>query len=708
MADQLVSLDRDAAVSHITRKGKSSESIKIVGAYLETVSAEGAAVYSGGVKAYWGDYVLTCDTLVHFLSSNSFYAEGAVVIEHPQLTLTCLRLWVNFEAETGYAEEVKVIQPLSPDMFLNTFLVLRSDFVSLLGPGDYYAEGNSISTCVFEPPDYAVYSPDVRYSAGSISAKRNVIKVGKFPVFYVPSLNLGGSGSGRAPVSVAFGRTSYLGLYLKVGLRVWRTEHFDYFANLGYFSARGYSLGSTTFYDYGKTQGRLRTFYIPDSNDGDYREKRYAFDYNHRTDFSLGSALDNLSLTAEAHRRSDLIVEKDFYRREWFAEKDPEDYINLQQTWDASSVSLLTRVRLNNYEATSVYTPEVRWNIYSYPWGGLRVKLDTATGYVNRTEVAPTAGMDDYRTRADAGVEYPLVFGNLATLVPEVGVRYRMYGNPEPGNHRTNEQVYARASLYSRLAGSPWLSSGGDRGVRHVVLAGVDFNVASTPSANPGTVDLFDEFDPMYEDISVKLFLTNVIEEKKRKGTGYEYFDLLMIRLENKIYSPCQERDLLNYGRTEGPLSGIWRLRLSQSFYFLGDFDYDWHEGWFATTGNKAGWNITPFLSLEGSVRFVKRNPFFGGNETTDVTSVVHFDASEKWYYDFGFSRLSTPGYATHNDYFTTIYRRGHDFISAVTLGDSDGKFYFEIAVYPKFAMPDRLPEQTYSTHTLVRPDLFR
>ncbi|MDZ7816314.1 MAG: hypothetical protein U5N86_10040 [Planctomycetota bacterium] len=65
------------------------------------------------------------------------------------------------------------------------------------------------------------------------------------------------------------------------------------------------------------------------------------------------------------------------------------------------------------------------------------------------------------------------------------------------------------------------------------------------------------------------------------------------------------------------------------------------------------------------------------------------FDSGGKWFHELGYSKLFTPQLTyDYEDTSLTVYRRGRDLTSAVTLGYDDDGTYFYFSIVPRFYSP--------------------
>ncbi len=686
--EALVSLDRSslAGISSLGGGSLKGGPLTISSEFCETREGGGVIVYSGGVTVRWDRYTLYAETVVFYPESSSFYAGGCVTVDAPGMALCCSSLWADLDHSLAYAENVRLHLGVRSEWITeDILLVFLSQRAAMFGEGEFAAVDNKFSTCTFSPPHWQFDTPDIYVSrSGVAEARKGVVRIGRLPVMYFPRVSVGTGGAGGTPVKVGFGRTSWLGAFVRVQLRAAVTGPATHYALLDYFSRRGWGLGSFHRYSFPSGHsGSFRAWYIRDENDDDYVERRYEFELYHRGVVRFGGPFDSTVLTAEVHRRSDLVVHKDFFRPEWLVEKDPESYVNLQQDWNASSLSLVTKVRLNRYLTETEYLPRLDWHGYGFPLGGGVLRSAAGAGFLRRSPASENGGPEGLRAWSDLTWELPLRWRNKAAFVPAAGVKARAYSGLDGLEHDQNALAFVSLSAATRLVGEPHLS--GERGWRHVLLPSIELTATTSPTLDPAELPPFDAVDRLYEERSVAVVLTSVFETKYPTADGHGYRDKFLLRLRNKIYARCDARDELNDGETLGPLNAYFRFRFDKVFV-IGDADYDWNDAAFPTAGVRVGWNARPSLSFEWGARYIRRNVYFSGDDTFDTRVGVRWRSAKKWFYAARYSRLFTPGYEHDVENVSlTIARRGHDFTFTFTFGIEDGDGFLYFSFSPNF-----------------------
>ncbi len=696
--------DGDDVVDGMGTHFNSPEDLQLFGKFSETRNGGKTLVLSGGVTAIWGDFTLTSANAVYDKTIGSFYASGSVVVVHEDFVLIAEKLWLDLEDDSGYAIKAKIYAGFDRgDQADDLMLVLQSEEICIIN-GEFIARDNRIASTPLDPPSISVKTPLIRIDrARCLSTEACKIKLGDFTVFYLPAMKLNtsssGGGGGEQPFRISFGSTSYLGMFIRTQVRAFSVSGFTNYAIADYFTERGIGVGLLSVYKFDDHAGRLRSYYIYDNNDDQYFEKRYEFELTHRGTVDFGSIFDDIELTAELHRRSDPIVHKDFFRYEWLVEKNPESYINLQRSWDSSSISLLNRMRVNNFEHYTNYSPQLSYALYGAKIGFGEVRVAVGADHLERKNPTGINEPETERFWTNAVYELPVKIADKFVVTPWVGASSRLYSDASKGKELENSMASAGLVVSTRLvSGTFGLKENGDA-FRHTIHPRIELLATSKPTALAGETDIYDYRDVSYEELSANLVLTNAIESRKTVNNRLVYSDRFLIRIENKFYAECDAKDDLNFGRTTGDLNSYFRIGLDR-FFVIGDFDYDWYDKNLPTYGMRFGYNATDRLSFEWGLRYINDNPWFSNEETTDTDFTVRWYATQKWYYIAEYSRIFTPRHTgEYEDVSLTVVRRGAEFSAAFTFGVDEEGSYFFFSIYPNFA---------YTIETRLKPQNYR
>ncbi|MDZ7816315.1 MAG: hypothetical protein U5N86_10045 [Planctomycetota bacterium] len=601
------------------KSSESSEKITIHGTYTESADGGRYFLFSGGAYIIYGDIVLHAPSIIYDSERDAYYAFGGVSATHPQVLLTCDSMYIEAENEYGFARNVRVLYKTDREnRFENLTILFESEHVFISDEGNFKAKESVVAASPFSPPDIYLDIPEITFNeSGIVRAKAAVLRIIGLPVLYLPSISSGTGEGGGMPLTVDFGRTSYLGLYLRGRVKVGSLKGVGVHLVGGLFEKRGIGYGGYFDYDYGHSRGNLRAFFINDGNEGEYVENREELEYYHRSDFSLTEALDELTVTLEVHRRSDPVVHRDFFRGQWLREKNPESYVHLQQMWNHGTLAIMARPRINNHEPMLEKLPSITADLYSHRVGPGNVTFSAQSGYLRIRDPEHLYEPSAYRTAATTAYMVPYAIGDAISIVAQAGAKGAIYSDSTDGFEDSQSAPFASVTLSSRLLGD--ISSLGD-GIsrRNVILPSIRIEYVHEPSTEPFGVDIYDSSDLMYEDVSVTFVLTSVLEEKRETAGVATYRDRFLVRLENTVVFNSIARDIENDGDAFGLLNAYFKWNYSDKLFLIGDFDLDWYEFGMTTAGLRVGYNVTERLSVQWGARFIRDNPYFYDQDTTE------------------------------------------------------------------------------------------
>ncbi len=252
-------------------------------------------------------------------------------------------------------------------------------------------------------------------------------------------------------ISYISGRVGYrgrLGAYAELGFHLPVAEGVKLGADVGLYSARGVMAGPSGTYhradEHGAMDGFFRSGYINDSGDrrtdilgAPVPRDRSFFTWEHRQSYG-----EHFSLNGEFNYWSDSEVLRDFRRKEFDRDQQPDSFIEAVYAGANTSLSAFARFHPNSYHRVQERLPELRFDLLpiAAPLGSYQ--------RLNASAVALEAdafGLDPRRrtTRLDAyyGLERPIAPTPWFTVTPVAGGRVTHYTDALGGKNEYTRTI---------------------------------------------------------------------------------------------------------------------------------------------------------------------------------------------------------------------------------------------------------------------------
>ena len=573
---------------------------------MEMTEASFAA--AGNVRITYEGVVLLADRALGWLPRKEAYVEGNVHMITANNEFLCDRGFINWESQEIVFEDFTVrsrdkTKPLT--WYVATPLGMR------IADGTVVAKNATVSTCDYAVPhQYLRVREIVIRPSGTAVIKGVSYYAHGVPLpFYLPAMIVP---AGRPALSASFGTSSRFGTYTRLSAGFDLPVGFDATGTvkLGYFSQRGPAWGLGVDYHTPLiTFGRAEYYTVPDDRGKDVdldtlgTTHRYRYRWQQSIDSPAGWELDT-----ELHKYSDAGFQREYFRDEYFNDKEPENRVYLKHSSDNWAGFIEARVRLNDYLDRTEHLPVAGVRGFSQPLGAgflwtsttelgfLRRKLsevrrrpgDTDASYAQRRELwnafqdlppisaAEQQGEDRTVFRLDTIHEISRPFAiDWLKIEPFAGVRETFYDRRRQDNDSIarNQLFYGSrftTSVYQMYeANSEFLNIDG---IRHIVTPDVVY-VARTAAWGAGRDELIalDETENLRQVDRIALRLRNQFQTR-RNG---KVVDLLDFDLETDAY-PHSNRD--NAGESFSDLRIDTGMRPHDRITLRSLADYDFSE----------------------------------------------------------------------------------------------------------------------------------
>jgi lipopolysaccharide assembly outer membrane protein LptD (OstA) len=503
-----------------------------------------------------------------------FYAEGRLRLENGDQTLEAERAYLNLEDGTILLMRGRLH---SKSNRRGVPLTLAAEEFRKLGKGDMIGKDVTISTCNFHVPDYRMFAKEVviheNWKSGDIEflGVTFMITPFDFPVFYTPYLPVQ-FGSQIPLRKLRYENSKNFGhsVYTKFGLDIAKTrtdedgnvmldkdgepdrDQWGFVGvDLDWMKKRGWGVGPEYEYAWEGYRGFGDTYFIhdkaevPDSEFTDRVQPVPHEDRGRARFFHRQQIWQGLSADAEFHYVSDRNFREEFMEKEFKEDKAPETYLLLRFMEDSFGMTALYRPRINDFQDTVEYLPQVTQSLVAHPvWGGVFLSHHAQYANVRFRKDEDTHGIPQPATnRWDVWETLTLPFSlGPFRFLPFVSGRYTFYDTAPS----TDDWVSRHAAAFgARARVAAWklfpFKSSLLRvdGVRHVASLEARYigQYTSVPRDELWQYDAVDRVDRFEE---VALELRNRFEARN-PDTG-EVYDVLNVGVAIEFY-PDAHRD---------------------------------------------------------------------------------------------------------------------------------------------------------------------
>ena len=405
--------------------------------------------FSGNVAIRHKGFELRADRVRYNAKTGDAQAFGNVALIGEDGTLvTGETLDVNLVERAGRVETV--------DLYTKPFRVI-ADGALLTGGAKkqgqaYDVEGVTLTTCTNEPghfhwsvrADRARIRPDDDVTGWGV-----VPRLFGVPFFYVPyywkDLERHYGFRFQPGYRHSWGGFLLCSYKLPILRDKEAKEFIDNYIFLDYRSARGIAFGDKVQWKFGEDEsdGYLTGYYMPKDDDLPETVSLPEDDPRYRVRFQHNwNATDRDQILMNALYVSDVLVQKDFFRKEYREMTEPDNYATYTHYGDAWSAGLTARARLNDFYEQVERLPEAWFSLVPTELfeSGLYLDNQTSASFLRRQFAERSDG--SYRTastnaipesydafRADTRFEltYPGKYFGWLSLVPRLAYRGTYY-----------------------------------------------------------------------------------------------------------------------------------------------------------------------------------------------------------------------------------------------------------------------------------------
>lgn len=382
-------------------------------------------ILTGNARIVYGNILLTADELRYNTTTNIVTAKGNFVLTQGKRRLVAEEGSINLNTQAMKVQRLRLGEfplYLSGDTAEGTM-----DKMVFTNAMIFFRENASYTP--------SVHAQHLTYTKGKIVSAEG-LRLGLLGGHFIslPHFEQALDADFISYLSGHLGYRGNLGAFAEVGLHLPITPSIQVGADVGLYSARGIMVGPSSRYrrsdDQGSVNGYFESGYIHDS--GDRRTdvlgqpvpaSRSYFQWEHRQQIG-----DHWTISGEYNDWSDSEVLRDFRRRRFNLNQQPDSFLESTYSQDNYSLSAFARFHPNPYHRVQERLPEIRFDLFP---------TALPLGFYERAEASAAVlqsdafGLDPkLRTnRLDAyyGLERPLALAPWFSVTPVAGARATYY-----------------------------------------------------------------------------------------------------------------------------------------------------------------------------------------------------------------------------------------------------------------------------------------
>jgi len=530
---------------------------------LEKVIAEGNVIIE------YGNTTLSCDRITVFTKTKDAFAEGNVRLMEEKGTIEGDNAFYNFDTRLGKMNEANIkaapYYGVAPEVekFPSKFILHNGD----------------ITTCNLDVPHYRMHAREIEILPDEkIIARGVTFLVGDTPMMYTP-FHEHYIKDRRYGLSFTPGQSKEWGTFLLSAYRFYLNDdlrgifHFDWRENKGFGGGIDMELLSEEF-----GNGLFRYYRINEHLRG-YGEvqplfknpKRYKIEYRHKWDID-----DNDQITLEINDYSDANFLKHYYYRQYEIESQPRSYFLYSHSFPNATLSLFLQKRFNQFYTVTEKIPEVKLDISKQKIGESSFYFKHESSVVSLTSRTALTDQDEDTVRVDTynQLSYPFKLA-FFQIEPYAGPRYTYYSKDKSGKEDLFRYVfYTGCNLltkFYRTFDNVKVDSYGleiDK-LRHIITPSLEYTYINDPTLESSRLTAFEGLDSIVQSNTMKVSLENKLQTK-REGQSVDF----MTFITSSLYSFKLE----GYGGRFGDLEFDLELLPNSWMKFWSDANFDFRD----------------------------------------------------------------------------------------------------------------------------------
>jgi len=497
------------------------EPIVVNGDKVEYLYEEKKVVGVKNVVITYKEVRLTCDKIVVDMETKEAIAEGNVELTQRGGILRGEKVHYSFTEEKGTILKAEIRR----EPWYG-----KSDASSKIDDKEYLMDRGYITTCELPNPHYRIQARQIKMFVDErVEARHVIFFLGDMPIFYLPYY-LHPLKDKRPRVTIVPGRNSRWGAYLLTAWRYYFHEWSRGYVHLDWREKKGFAQGVDYKYKFGYFgKGLARLYYTHEDHETTIEEQEAGHsisDDRWRAQLRHKWQIDKDTLAVgEFNRISDRLFIKDYYfNEEYEIESEPETYLSVVRTRPDYTLSLYTRVRIDDFFTVVEKLPEVKMDIRSQRLRNTNFYYKSTTSLAmlqkkfSDTELEPKLRAN--RVHTDQEISYLAKLFRFLTFNPYLRARETWYSEDDNGDTNRLRTVLTLGSKFStkffKVFDYESNMLGLDiNGLRHIVTPSLDYRVTPTPTIKAGYLKQFDDIDAIESQHGVLLSVVNRLQTKR-------------------------------------------------------------------------------------------------------------------------------------------------------------------------------------------------
>ncbi len=549
--------------------------VELNGDQIEFLQAENKMIATGHVVVTKGDTRLTCDRVEFSKDTKVTVADGHVVLTTPQGRIWGDHMRYNFDTMSGEFMEARI--------FADPYYGAGQQ-VAKIDANHIQMTRGYLTTCDLDKPHFRLLSKKLDVYPGDKMIARSIrMIVGNVPLAYIPRFSQ--ALDDRKPRVIYIpGYSKNWGAFLLQDWRLYFNDNVKGHLHLDYREKRGFTPGLDINYKIpNKGNGFVRLYYmdqlIPQrrhfwlpKTDKTIAKERFRSEWRHKWTID-----DKTEAVWQYSVVKDSTFIKDYFKREYYKDPDPQTFFLLTRTLPKGSLSFRVDDRVNRYTSIVERLPEIRYDLANQGFGKTGLYLKSTDTYSNLSlkDPSPTeVHRETMRVDSDNQLSYPMKVGFIE-LAPNVGQRETYYSKTQdPIHYGVIRSVFSTGADLSTkfykiydLHRNFWGME--INRLRHIVTPTVSYVYRRTPTLSSEDLDIFDGVDTIARDHYIALGLENKWQTK-RQGKNV---DLLRVLWSSNF----NLKEHIGQGSFDHVKSNI-EFKPVDWITFNSDSDYDPHQ----------------------------------------------------------------------------------------------------------------------------------
>ena len=505
---------------------KSGGAAIITSESLKLSQEKGWMEYTGDVRLTRGDVTLIADRMRYNREEKVAEVEGNVLLIRGRVSIACDKMTYNLETNTGVAEFVHG--------YAQSWYGWGEE-IKRVGENQYQIINGYVTTDPYPKPGWKVKAKKIDLYPGDKVIARNVgMYVGSVPVVYLPYYRASLKDE-HSPLSVEVGHTDSWGYYILVAYDILVGDGLHLVPRLDYRSKRGWAEG-VDLVGYQANGGitETRLYFAQDDERPitmETGEELLIEDDRYRADLrGYHPVGENWDIRYELHKYSDEDFLREFFRREFEDDSEPETYMSITRYDPNWTFNVFGKAQVNDFYTTTERLPEVSIEYAERRIGSTPFYHDGIDSIAYLRQANSDMLIPDYdSSRVDVyhRVSYPNKYFGWLNIVPRVGGRMTYYSDGPMAQSETRYILDTDVDFFTQMF-KIWDyedAANNIHGLRHVVEPEVHYFYTPTPDVEPEELFQFDAIDELDYVNVFRLGLRNKLQTK-RYGGSWDLVDL--------------------------------------------------------------------------------------------------------------------------------------------------------------------------------------